>query len=714
MAGRTGHGRARRAAAAAVIAAGTVLATPGTVLAASGALPPKQPLVSDLGAGGGPCAAGAERPYVRSVPQLTARLYGPGGGQPGEVSRVRGEFEAWWQGEGGAEERVSTTTGTMADTAPFTWQLPDTIPDETVVSWRVRAVNDDGASAWSSEGAGAPCEFVYDRTAPDAPAVTSSDYPDDDTWSPGVGVLGVFHVTAQADDVVAYSYSFIGGPSGTVEAGADGFAEIRFLPQNNGVQILSVQAQDRARNRGPRTDYTFRIGAGPAPVAQWKLADAAGSRSAAAETGTAARAGAGVTFGAPAPSGTPLTSTASLDGSGHGFLTPGAPVVTDTAKTFAVGGWVRPGRVDGTRTALSQDAGTARAFTLGLTQAGSAPVWSFSIGGARVTGGLPETGEWAHVLGQYDAETGTARLYVNGRAVGTESAVTPVAGEGAFQIGRARGAQGYRDRWQGEIGDVRAYDRIVVAFEVKALATRAARRLGHWALDTAPDGLAPEEGGGAPLKLGPGASLYRLDDPCDPQDPECGQDQPLEMDGDGHLRLDGVSGHAATDAPVIDTSRSFTVSVRVRLTDDEPTRPMTAISQGGERGDAFKVRYDPENSSWDLVMSHADAPGAPETVLSRFAWPDGNNGPGYRLTVVHDASVKQVSFYVDGVKYAEGGTADFAAAWKSTGGLQLGRGRTADGWGEYLHGAVDSVFAYEGVLSEEDIGQLPWLPAAGY
>ncbi|MFF2718266.1 LamG-like jellyroll fold domain-containing protein [Streptomyces sp. NPDC058011] len=709
MVGRTGHGRARRAAAVAVIAAGTVLATPGTVLAAPGGLQPKQPLVADLATGGAPCASGAERPHARSVPQLTARLYGPGGGQPGQVSSVRGEFEAWWQGEGGAGERVTMTTTTKPDTTPFTWQLPGEIPDGAVVSWRVRAVNDAGASAWSSEGAGAPCEFVYDRTAPDAPVVTSSDYPDDDTWTPGVGVRGTFHVTAQADDVVAYSYSFIGGPAGTVQAGADGSAEIRFLPQSAGVQTLAVQAQDRAGNRSSSTAYTFRISSGPAPVAQWKLTDAAGSRSAAAETGTAARAGAGVTFGAPVPSGTPLTSTASLDGSGHGFLTPGAPVVTDTAKTFAVGGWVRPGRVDGTRTVLSQDAGTARAFTLGLTQVAGGPKWSFSVGGARVTGGLPETGAWAYVLGQYDAESGTARLYVNGRAAGEEAAAVPAAGEGAFQIGRARGAQGYRDRWQGEIGDVRAYDRIVVASEVKDLATRAARRLGHWALDTAPDGLAPEEGGGAPLKLGPGASLYRLDDPCDPLDLECGWDFPLEMDGDGHLRLDGVLGHAATDAPVVDTSGSFTVSARVRLTDDEPTTPMTVISQGGEHGDAFKVRFDPENSSWDLVMSHADEPGAPQTVLRRIEAPDGNQGIGHRLTVVHDASVKQVSFYLDGVKYDEGGTAGFASAWKSTGGLQLGRGRTADGWGEYLHGAVDSVFAYEGVLSAQDINQLPWL-----
>ncbi|WP_345889526.1 MULTISPECIES: LamG domain-containing protein [Streptomyces] len=453
---------------------------------------------------------------------------------------------------------------------------------------------------------------------------------------------------------------------------------------------------------------TTRSGSGKGPP-RWpggKLADAAGSRSAVAENGTAARAGAGVTFGAPAPSGTPLTATASLDGTGHGFLTPGAPVVADTAKDFAVGGWVRPARVDGTRTVLSQDAGTGRAFTLGLTQSGAAPAWSFAVGGARVTGGLPETGDWAYVLGQYDAETGTVRLYVNGRAVGEETAAVPVAGEGDFQIGRARGAQGYRDRWQGEIGDVRAYDRIVVPDELTALATRAAQRVGHWALDTAPDGLAPESDGGAPLKLGAGASVFRLDDdPCDPFDPDCFQDWPLE--GDGHLRLDGVSGHAATDAPVVDTSGSFTVSARVRLTDDAPAAPMTAISQGGEHGDAFKVRFDPENSSWDLVLAHADEPGAPETVLRRIEWPDGDSGVGHRVTLTYDASANQVSFYVDGWKESDGGTAAFDAAWKSTGGLQLGRGRTADGWGEHLKGVVDSVYAYAGVLSETQIRQLP-------
>ncbi|MFD4795470.1 LamG domain-containing protein, partial [Streptomyces anulatus] len=107
MTGRTGRGGARRAAVAAAIAAGTVLATPGAVAAADGGLPPKQPRTADLAVDSAECVTGEQRPYVRTVPRVTARLYGPGGGQPGESSQVRGEFEAWWQGEDGAEKRVT-------------------------------------------------------------------------------------------------------------------------------------------------------------------------------------------------------------------------------------------------------------------------------------------------------------------------------------------------------------------------------------------------------------------------------------------------------------------------------------------------------------------------------------------------------------------------------------------------------------------------------
>ncbi|MFB6982937.1 LamG-like jellyroll fold domain-containing protein [Streptomyces scopuliridis] len=176
------------------------------------------------------------------------------------------------------------------------------------------------------------------------------------------------------------------------------------------------------------------------------MSDAVGSATAAAEAETAAAAATGVSFGAPAPAGTTLTSAAALDGTEDGFLTPGVSLV-DTGKTFAVGGWVRPERLDRDATAISQDAGTEPGFGLGARTGDGEPVWSFTYGGARVSGGAPEAGKWAHVLGQYDAETGMTRLYVNGREAGTAQRATAVPGAGDLQLGRTRDGDGYRDHW---------------------------------------------------------------------------------------------------------------------------------------------------------------------------------------------------------------------------------------------------------------------------
>nr|WP_236072077.1 LamG domain-containing protein [Streptomyces polyasparticus] len=453
------------------------------------------------------------------------------------------------------------------------------------------------------------------------------------------------------------------------------------------------------------TTYEFMVKAGRSPIAQWNLADPAGSRTAAAVTGPGARVGTGVAFGAPAPQGTALTTTASFDGGGHGFVTPDTKIV-DTSKTFAVSAWVRPGRTDRAMTVASQDAADGRAFTLGLRTTAEAPVWSFDFGGARATGGAPETGEWAHVLGLYDAETGLATLYVNGRAVGDGQRAEASATSGNFQIGRARGKDGYRDRWQGEIGGVRVHDRVVVPTEVTELAARKAAERGHWALENAVDGGSPELHGGESLTLGEGASIHRPVT-CGPDDPFCEEAGSPALQGAGHLELDGRNGYAATDRPAVDTDDSFTVSATVRLADSAPDRPMTVLSQAGEHRDAFKVRYDPSVSQWQLVMPDADTPEAGETVVAVSSAPDGGIGSGSEVTVVYDDAADQITLYVDGGRDPES-RANLSKSWKSTGGLQVGRARTADGWGEYLHGAVDEVRVFSGAVEESRIGSLRW------
>ncbi|MEU6846617.1 LamG-like jellyroll fold domain-containing protein [Streptomyces sp. NPDC046716] len=680
----------------------TVVAAPSAALAADN-LPPLKPLVQDLETDRKACATGAERPYVSESPRVTAVLYDPeSDDQPAEGNFVQGEFEAWWTDADGAEQRRTHTSYPLDSGRAAYWQLPDDVPPNTVVSWRVRANDGEAVSAWSSEDGGSVCEFVVDDKNPEKPVVSSTDFPEGSRTA-RVGEYGTFTVDSPSDDVVKYRYSYIGSTYETASPEKPGGpVGIRFLPVEIGPETLSVQAIDHSGRISGTVDHRFYVTDGRGPVAHWNLADPAGTTSAAAETGPAARAGTGVTFGAEVPRGTDLKSTAGLDGTGHGFLSPGA-AVTDTRRTFAVGGWVRPAATDAVRTVASQDADGAPGFTLGLRPGGdSAPVWSFRIGGAQVSGGTPETGEWAHVLGRYDAETGLATLYVNGHEVGTPQKATPAEAAGAFQIGRARGAAGYRDRWHGEVGDVRVYDRVVVPEEAAELGARTPELKGHWSLENADGGVSPELNGGAPLKLSDGATIRRnVDDGCG-LDPDCTPATDYALVGDGDLTLDGTTGHAATDQPVVDTGDSFTIGVVVRLADTEPEHPMTVLSQGGEHADAFKVRYDPASHQWQLVVTGSDESGAKETVVGTAEAADGGQGRGRRLAVVYDDATDQIKLYVNGYTNAEA-TADFHGAWHSDGGLQVGRGQVDDGWGEYLRGSVDEVHAFSGALDESGI-----------
>ncbi|PNG19486.1 hypothetical protein C1J00_25415 [Streptomyces cahuitamycinicus] len=690
-------------------AVAAVMTTGTGVAQAADNLPPKQPLVQDLQTGYKACATGDERAYVSEPPVLSAVLYDPEeDNHPAEANLVKGEFEAWWTDADGVEQRLTHTRSATLSGSPQRWHMPEgSVPPNTVISWRVRANDGKATSPWSSEGDGSACEFVYDDENPEEATISSPEYPANLFWVDGVGVYGHFTMDSPSDDVVSYTYGFIGGPYGTVRPEwPGGPATIPFLPLDSGPESLTVRAIDRAGRSSGQSSYDFYVKSGRPPVAHWPLADAKGATSADAEAGTDAIAGSGVTFGAPAPARTKLTASATLDGSSHGYLTPGAPAVADPRKSFAVSAWARPAETDRNMTVAGQDAGESAAFTLGLSARGEAPDWSFTVGGATVSGGAPETGEWAHLLGVYDAETGKAQLYVNGHEAGTRAEAKPAATAGAFQIGRVRDGNGYHDRWHGGLGGVRVHDRVVVPDEVSELAYRNPSSRGHWSLETARDGASPERNGGAPLKLAPGATIHRgPDGSCLPElDPDCPAVS-YALVGDGHLSLDGRSGHAVAEGPVVDTSDSFTIGVVARLADAEPEGPMTVLSLPGEHTDAFRVRYQPAQHAWQLVMPHKDERGAPETVVAQTEMADGGEGVGHRLAVVYDDATDQIKLYLDG-RAGTDATADLPNGWRGSGPLQIGRGRSGDAWGEYLHGDVDEVQAFAGAFAEDDIWRL--------
>ncbi|MEU7567114.1 LamG domain-containing protein [Streptomyces fradiae] len=619
------------------------------------------------------------------------------------MGKVAAQFEAWWTDAQGVEQRRSFTTPRLASGSRHTWRTADDIPDGTVVSWRVRAVEGAAVSPWSDAGQGAPCEFVLDEVSPEKPVVTSTDAPGEQ-YTGSVGEYAKFTADSPSDDVVAYRYTFLGGTTLTEHpAEPGGPVTLRHLPLRSGPDRLEVTAVDPSGRTSAVATYDFMVDEGRPAVAHWSLADPAGSTTAAALAGTAAQAGPGVTFGAEAPRGTSLTTVAGFDGTSGSHLSPGAPAV-GTGGTYAVSAWARPSRTDADMTIASQDAGSAPGFALGLRTQEAGAVWSFAVGGATVSGGAPRTGEWAHLLGIYDAETGRARLYVNGREAGTETEAAPVSSAGAFQIGRARNSDGYRDHWHGRIGDVRVHDRVVVPAEAAELAHRAATSLGRWSMETSTDGVSPERNGGQPLTLGSGATIHRgPDGSCIPDiDPDC-PDVPYALVGDGHLQLDGANGHATTGTTVVETEDSFSVSAFARLADSAPEHPMTVLSQAGVHTDVFKVRYDPAAHAWQLVMALRDEPNAPEQVVHQSAMPHGGTGPADHLAVVYDDDADLITLYVGGQKAM---TATLPEGLRSTGALQIGRAKSGDGWGEYFRGDVDEVRAFVGALTPSEVQKL--------
>jgi RHS repeat-associated protein len=228
-------------------------------------------------------------------------------------------------------------------------------------------------------------------------------------------------------------------------------------------------------------------GGGNLPTAWWPLNQT---------SGTTVTDASGTGHTATAKSVSWSGGAAQLNG---GQITTAGPVL-DTTGSFTVSAWVDPSSSLGStsETAVSQDPPAAAAssnpfqppvygnsgFTLGIT-AGSGGLgvgtdsWTFrrplstattpsyatASSSATVT-----TGTWAHLVGVYDASSGTMTLYVNGAKAGTATDTTPVSSLGPLAIGRDQtAANGNSDNFFGAMSDVQVYQQALTATQVSAL-----------------------------------------------------------------------------------------------------------------------------------------------------------------------------------------------------------------------------------------------------
>ncbi|MFJ8042782.1 LamG-like jellyroll fold domain-containing protein [Kitasatospora sp. NPDC096147] len=549
--------------------------------------------------------------------------------------------------------------------------------------WTLRATTADGRTvrlsspAAAEDGRWTRVAGVYDR-----PSGVLRLYVD------GAQAGSVLLGTGPADEVRAANGALDLGQART----AGGWGE----PWTGAVD--EVRLWDRplttAEATGPATDGLPAGGLGAKAV--WELDEPAGRSEV---TGTA-QASALTLHGGAALTATGIAGQAlALDGVDDLARTDRQQL--DGERDFSVSAWVRLSRPTAgdtaDRTVLAQTGGTTSQFA--LYWSGADQRWVFgrrTLDAAtatelRAAQGAPGTGavgEWTQLTAVSDRTAGRLRLYVNGEPAGEadQSAAPAWATAGALQLGAGLRAGTATDFLAGDLDAVRLWDRVVTSTEARELAVRKPQVTGRWRLDGTTGTTTPGEGpAGTALTLTGGAAV----------EPGAG----LRMDG--ALLLDGTGAASSGPGTPIRTDRSFTVSAWAQPAD--LSRDATVLSLPGTTGSALTLRWraaaDGHPSRWEAEVRSTDTAGGQVSTAalasSGGAWDGWSN-----LTVAYDAAAGQLHLYVDGS--AEAATAAVPAApFRAEGGLEVGRTLTDGAHAEWFTGAIDDVWAVQGLLTEQ-------------
>ncbi|WP_099900958.1 LamG domain-containing protein [Streptomyces sp. TLI_171] len=161
-------------------------------------------------------------------------------------------------------------------------------------------------------------------------------------------------------------------------------------------------------------------------------------------------------------------------------------------------------------------------------------------------------------------------------------------------------------------------------------------------------------------------------------------------------------GWADSQTPVVDTTRSFTVSALVR--NNAPTGGRAVITQGSDSYYSFYLGRDYWGTHNQWVFKVQTAAGAQDnTTYQAFGTGTATTGQWTLLTGVYDASAKKILLYVNGTLQQ---STPVTGIWQTTGGLQLGRVRYKSAWSDFWDGAIADVQIWEQALPGAAVAKL--------
>ncbi|MCJ1678145.1 LamG domain-containing protein [Streptomyces sp. APSN-46.1] len=167
------------------------------------------------------------------------------------------------------------------------------------------------------------------------------------------------------------------------------------------------------------------------------------------------------------------------------------------------------------------------------------------------------------------------------------------------------------------------------------------------------------------------------------------------------VKMRGSSkSYAQASERVVDTTKSFTVSVRVYNLAEKSSR--IAVSQGDGESFTFELGGDQVNGklTWVFRVQTGDK-GAASTTRTVASEAAAAKRDRTTLTATYDAGTKTIALYVDGKP--AGKPQQVSGIWQGPGPLQLGRARHHNLWSGAWSGSMDRVRVFDAALSAEQV-----------
>lgn len=164
------------------------------------------------------------------------------------------------------------------------------------------------------------------------------------------------------------------------------------------------------------------------------------------------------------------------------------------------------------------------------------------------------------------------------------------------------------------------------------------------------------------------------------------------------LSLPGtVNSYADIPSDVVDTTQSFTVCAWVNL--NTTAGYQTFVSEDSGYQSAFFLQKRADSGTFTFTMPIGGATG-PGTALYADSGIAPATGTWYHVAGVYDATAQSLSVYVNGVL---AGQAFSVAPSPANGHTGIGHSQYANGYVDWVNGAIDDVRFYSSALSAADI-----------